>query len=128
MKLYRIQVTGPHPARYRGIAGETDAQAIVKAQARHVAAGFALAGHGFKITDSLLIVCNTVTEAPADARHDLHLADTHLGEIEMALVARVELLENHIALATMVGSLDTSLFYQAQLKKTNAALNLVIAA
>lgn len=65
MNLYQVQAAGPNPARYRGIVGETDAQAIVKAQARHQKAGHLLAGHQFKVIECRLIVCGSVLQGVA---------------------------------------------------------------
>lgn len=127
MRIYRIQAIGPHPARYRGIAGESDAQAIKKAQDRHVAAGFPLVGHTFKVTDSFLIVCSSAAQQPADSQHELHVNDGHLAEIEMALLERINLLEQRFAVATQRCSPALPAYAQ-HLKQTRAALVLVMSA
>lgn len=126
MKLYRIRVTGPHPARYRGLISDSDAKAIIKAQERHVAAGFPLPGHTFKITHSYLVVCSSAHQLPADSQHELHADDGHLAEIEMALLERIDLLERRVAGATERRS-PALPAYQQHLHKTKAALVLVMA-
>lgn len=75
MNLYRIQVTGPAPALYRGIVGTNDAQAIVKAQSRHQTAGYTLAGHQFHVTECRIIVCGSAVEHAA-THEDLALVAT----------------------------------------------------
>lgn len=65
MNLYQVQATGPVSHRYRGIVGETEAQAIVKAQARHESAGHALVGHQFKVLECRLIICGSALQEAA---------------------------------------------------------------
>lgn len=126
MKLYIVQAIGPNPARYRGLIGTNDAQAIIKAQERHVAAGFPLDGHQFKITASYQIICNSVTEQPADAQHELHLTDSQLAEIEIALLERIALLEERIT-GPSARHWPGLPAHQQQLKHARAALALVMA-
>ncbi|MDP3841076.1 MAG: hypothetical protein Q8Q81_00570 [Oxalobacteraceae bacterium] len=65
MNLYQVQAIGPVAKRHRGIVGETDAQAIAKAQARHERAGHALIGHQFKVIECRLIVCGSALQGVA---------------------------------------------------------------
>jgi hypothetical protein len=126
MKLYRIQVLGPHPARYRGLIADSDAKAIIKAQDRHVAAGFPLLGHTFQVTDSYLVVFSSAHQLPADTQHELHVDDSHLAEIEMALLERIDLLEQKVAGAKERVS-PVLPAYQQHLRKSKDALALVMA-
>ncbi|OFJ46417.1 hypothetical protein BA896_021945 [Janthinobacterium lividum] len=128
MHLYRIQVTGAAPARYRGIVGATEAQAIAKAQSRHQAAGHALVGHQFQVTDCRLIVCSSVVEHAACAVHTVGLTDDLLAAVEMALDERVRLLESRIARTQEKGQSPDVLTYQKQLAATQQAIALVAAA
>lgn len=126
MKLYRIQAIGPHPARYRGLIANTDAAAIIKAQDRHIAAGFPLVGHTFKITDNYPIECSSGEPEPVEHQHSLQVDDGHLAEIEMALLERVDLLERRVAGALERRSPALPSFQQ-HLRKTRSALVLVMA-
>ena len=65
MNLYQVQATGPVTKRHRGIVGETEAQAIVKAQERHIRSGHALLGHQFKVIECRLIVCGSALQGVA---------------------------------------------------------------
>lgn len=66
MRLYKITATFPAPERgnqfkeataiYRGIVGESDAEALIKAHARHLRAGSSLEGASFKINERKLVV------------------------------------------------------------------------
>ncbi|WP_076592003.1 hypothetical protein [Herminiimonas arsenitoxidans] len=66
MHLYKITATFPAPERgnqfkeatavYRGIVGESDPEALVKAHARHVRDGHSLTGASFKINERKLVV------------------------------------------------------------------------
>lgn len=128
MKLFRIQATGPHPARYRGLTGKNEAEAISKAQQRHVAAGFALDGHEFKVTHSYLIICNSVIDQGDDASHTICLTDRQLAEVESALVEHARLLENRIARSLERNSLVSVAPYESRLQAAKAALHYVMAA
>lgn len=128
MKLYLIQVNGPHPARYRGLTGATDTEAIDKAKQRHLDAGFPVEGHEFKITNSYVIVCGSVREQAPDTLHALSLPDSHLAEIELALLDRIRSLEEKVDRAFKRGAVSNGRVYSVRLTHSRAALSQVMTA
>lgn len=128
MKLYIIQVTGPHPARYRGLTGASDTEAIDKAKQRHRDAGFPVEGHEFKITNSYLIVCGSVREQAPDALHTVCLTDSQLAEIELALLDRTRTLEDMTDRAFKRGAVASARIHSVRLTHARAALSRVMAA
>lgn len=124
MKLYQVQVTGNNPARYRGLTGSAEREAIEKAQRRHQARGFLLEGSKFSVTSSFTVI-GSVVESDADTTHPVALNDGQLAEIEAALRERIVHIEALLNVAKHRCSPGLSM-YQVQLKAANSALDAVV--
>jgi hypothetical protein len=126
MNMFSVQVSGTNPARYRGLLGATESEAISKAQERHIAAGFPLAGNAFKVTHSRVLIDGAAVEQPADTARTLYLNDNQLAEVEEALRMRTLHLESRVE-AVQHRSPITLRAYKEHLKNSRETLALVTA-
>ena len=126
MKLYQVRVTGIIPARYRGLLAANELEAIEEAQSRHKAAGWPLEGHVFAVASSFTVI-GPMVESDADTTHALAMTDSHLAEVEAALLERIDYLAARLSMAQRSPSPAQAL-YQAHLKAARSALDLVVSA